>query len=122
MGWYNKNEKYISFNGKKYALQLDKLKEVCLSSSLDGGAREMEITQVYEPDAGGEYSISSRVEHETKVSKTPQNDMIVYDFVKLLILSLLENNTIECDFKIDLGTSIALNTLMSWGILVEINE
>ena len=80
----NNNEKFISFDGKKYAFNLERLKEVSLTSSSEKGAREVEITQVYEPDGSGDYTISSRVEHETKVSNTPQNDMIVYDFVKLL--------------------------------------
>lgn len=118
----NNNEKFISFNGKKYAFNLERLKEVSLTPSSENGAREIEITQVYEPDGGGDYTISSRVEHETKVSKTPQNDMIVYDFVKLLIISLLENEGVEENFQYDFGTALAVNTLISWGILEEINE
>ena len=118
----NNNEKFISFDGKKYAFNLERLKEVSLTSSSENGAREVEITQVYEPDGGGDYTISSRVEHETKVSNTPQNDMIVYDFVKLLIISLLENEGIEENFQYDFGTVLAINTLISWGILEEKNE
>ena len=118
----NNNEKFISFDGKKYALNLERLKEVSLTSSSENGAREVEITQVYEPDGGGDYTISSRVEHETKVSKTPQNDMIIYDFVKLLIISLLENEGVEENFQYDFGTVLAINTLISWGILEEKNE
>lgn len=118
----NNNEKFISFNEKKYAFNLERLKEVSLTPSSENGAREIEITQVYEPDGGGDYTISSRVEHETKVSKTPQNDMIVYDFVKLLIISLLENEGVEENFQYDFGTTLAINTLLSWGILEEINE
>ena len=68
----NMEIKYITFNKKKYAFNLEKLKEVCLTSS-DKGGRELEITQVYEPLEDGEMVISSRVEHETKVSKTLQN-------------------------------------------------
>ena len=114
--------KYITFNGKIYALNLERLKEVCLTPSSEYGAKEMEITQVYEPDNAGEFSISSRVEHETKVNKTPQNDMIVYDIVKLIIISLLENDNIEADFQYDFGTVFAVNTLLSWGILEEKEE
>lgn len=123
MGLFNNNEtKYISFNKKKYALNLEKLKEVCLSSSSESGSREMEITQVYEPDSTGDFTIASRVEHETKANKSPQNDMIIYDIVKLLILSLLENNNTEDVFQYDFSTAIAVNTLLSWGILEEKNE
>lgn len=117
----NEDVKYITFGGKKYALNFEKLKEVCLSSSSEGTSKEMEITQVYEPDAVGEFSIASRVEHETKINKVPQNDMIVYDIVKLLILSLLENNNTEDVFKIDFSTALSINTLLSWGILEELS-
>lgn len=117
-----KKSKYISFNGKTYAFNLARLKDVCLTSSSDGGTKEMEISQAYEMQDNGEFSLSSRVEHETKISGNPQNDMIVYDIVKLLIVSLLENNVPEQDFAMDLGTAVAINTLISWGVLEEINE
>lgn len=114
--------KYISFGGKKYSLNFDRLKEVCLTSSSEGISKEMEITQVYEPDSSGEFSISSRVEHETKANKNLQNDLIIYEIVKLLILSLLENNNIEDGFKFDFSTAFAVNTLLSWGVLEELFE
>lgn len=115
-----KNEKFLTFNGVKYALNLEKMKEVCLTPSSEYGAKEMEITQVYEPDSTGEFSMASRVEHETKVNKTPQNDMIVYDIVKLIIISLLENESTEAEFQLDFGTAFAINTLLNWGILEEL--
>jgi hypothetical protein len=118
----NKVGKYISFGGKRYALNFERLKEVCLTSSSDGVSKEMEITQVYEPDSIGEFSMTSRVEHETKVNKNPQNDLIIYEIVKLLILSLLENNNIEDGFKFDFSTAFAVNTLLSWGVLEELSE
>lgn len=120
MGILNRKETTLSFKGKKYALNLDKLKKICLGSSSEGGTREYEISQVYEADETGEMNISSKVEHETKVSGNPQNDMIVYDVVKLLILSLLEKDTPETDFQWDFGTVLAINTLMSWGVLEEV--
>ena len=115
----NMEIKYITFNKKKYTFNLEKLKEVCLTSS-DKGGRELEITQVYEPLEDGEMVISSRVEHETKVSKTLQNDMIVYDIVKLFITSLLDKNSVnENEYEMDFSTALAINTLLSWGILEE---
>ena len=112
-------EKYFSFNGRKYAFNLERIKEVCLTSSSDNGGRELELTTVYEPTSDGDYLISSKVEHETKVSKTLQNDMIVYDFVKMFILTLLENEVTEADFTPTLSNVLAINTLISWGILEE---
>lgn len=117
-----KKDKYISFNGKKYALNLEKLKEVCLTPSNENGGREFEVTQVYEPDGSGDFNIASRVEHETKTSKVLQNDMIVYDIVKLLILAILENNNVEDEFRFDFSTVFAVNTLINWGILEEKDE
>ena len=114
--------KYVAFNGKKYALNLERLKDVCLTPPSEYGGKEIEITQVYEPDNTGDFAITSKVEHETKINKTPQNDMIVYDIVKLIIISLLENNNTEADFQNDFGTAFAINTLLSWGILEEKEE
>lgn len=115
-------EKYFSFNGRKYAFNLERIKEVCLTSSSDNGGRELELTTVYAPTSDGDYLISSKVEHETKVSKTLQNDMIVYDFVKMFILTLLENEVTEADFTPTLSNVLAINTLISWGILEEKND
>lgn len=123
MKWMgNSKDKFITFNGKRYAFNLEKVKEVCLTASQDSGSNEVEITNVYETNGDGDYTLASKVEHETKVNKNPQNDMIVYDIVKLLIISLLENDNIEETFQYDFGTSLAINTLLSWGILEEIKE
>jgi hypothetical protein len=114
----NMNDKYISFKGKKYSFNFDKLKEFCLTSS-DNGAKEYEITQVYEPILDGELGISSRVEHEIKSSKTPQNDVIMCEIIKLFVYTLLDRNITEDEYKMDFSSAIAINTLLSWGILEE---
>ena len=36
--------------------------------------------------------------------------------------ALLENDNVEESFQYDFGTTLALNTLLSWGILEEITE
>lgn len=114
--------KYFSFCGKKYAFNLSKLKEVCLLSSKDDINKEVEIAQTYEVNDNGELEISNKVEHETKTYGNQQNDMIIYDIVKVLAISLLENNSVEDDFTLDFGTCLTLNTLINWEILVEIKE
>lgn len=111
--------KYISFKGHAYVLNLDAIKRICLTASSEGSTKEVEISQVYEPDERGELSIASKVEHETKINGNPQNDMIVYDIVKMFILSLLENDKPSDIFEWDLGTTFAINTLLHWGILEE---
>lgn len=114
------SKKFLSFKGKKYALNLDAIKQVCLTPSSEG-TREYEISQVYEPDNDGTLAISSKVEHETRANN-PQNDMIVYDIVKILVVSILENNDLpERDFQWGLGSTFAINTLLSWGVLEELN-
>jgi len=109
------NNKYFSFCGKKYVLNLMKLKEICLTPPSKDGNNELEISQAYEADDNGELRLSSKVEHETRTFGTSQNDVIVYDFVKLLIISLLEYNGSE--EVSDLGTMVTINTLIYWGIL-----
>lgn len=118
----NEKDKYFSFNGKKYAFNLEMLKQICLTSSSEHTGRETELTTVYEPTGDGDYMIASKVEHETKVNKTPQNDAIMCDFVKMFIISLLETDKTEKEFNHTLSTVLAMNTLISWGILEEKNE
>lgn len=115
-------EKYFSFNGKKYAFDLAKLKEVCLTSSKDGVNKEVEISQAYEPNEEGDLVVSNKVEHETRIFGNQQNDMIIYDIVKVLVISLLENSESESAFTMDFGTCLTMNTLIHWGILIEVKE
>lgn len=115
-----RNSRYVSFNGKKYALNLEQLKKVCLFSG-DDKLKEFEISQAYEADqTTGELVLSSKVEHETKTSGNPQNDMIVYDLVKLFVVSLLEDDVIEDEYEKTFGNTLAINTLLAWGILEEV--
>ena len=109
------------YKGKRYAIDFEAFKRMCLPTNKDlGGTREYEISQVYELGEDGDLNLSSKVEHETKSSTNPQNDMIVYDVIKMLIVSLLENNGTEKEFEYDFGTAFALNTLISIGVVVEV--
>ena len=119
---YLGKSKYITFKGKKYALDFDRLSELCLNSSSKNGQRETEITEIYEPADNGEYVISQKVQREGRTNRNLQNDQIMYDIVKLLILTLLEKETPESMFEMDMGTALAINTLISWGALIEITE
>lgn len=116
-------EKYIAFNGKKYAFSLEGLRNAYqVSSSGNGGLREYEITEQYEPDQRGSMTKTTRIERESKQNKNPQDDAMVHEIIKLVIIALLENSTVEDEFRMDMGTALALNTLISWGILIEITE
>ena len=123
MNWKGKNrQKFIVFNGKSYAIDIERFKEVCMPTTTELATREYEISQVYEQSEDGEMNMASKVEHETKGNTNPQNDMIVYDVIKMLIVSLLENEKPEDEFEYDFGTALALNTLINLGVVIEINE
>lgn len=124
MNFLNKKENktnYIKFGRHTYCLNLEKLKEVCLSASKDGGVREIQIAQTYEVDDDNELNLLSKVEHETKTIGSAQNDMIVYDIFKLLLIVLLEDSSSQKDFQPAFNTALAINTLLNWGVLEEIN-
>lgn len=114
-----KKGQLIEIYGKKYAFNLEKVREICLTNSEAGGNIQQEIVQSYERQEDGDYEMSSKVEHETKVIGNAQNDMIIYDVVKLFIVTLLENSSTSDD-DIDLGTALALNTMIDWGLLYEV--
>lgn len=111
---------YVKFGKEIYFVNLEKLKEICLTSSKEG-SKEIQIAQTYEVDENDELNIVSKVEHETKSFNNAQNDMIVYDIVKIFLVSLLENNETEDVYKLTFGSALAINTLINWGILEKIN-
>ena len=117
------NNYTITYKGKSYALDLEVLKKVCLISDLQKG-KETEITENYTKNEEGVLEITEKLTREMKGPGNPQNDMIVYDIVKLLITALLSNNLLfdEEDevFYMDFATSLAFNTCIKCGILVEI--
>lgn len=115
-----KESNFIEFCGKVYTLNLEKFKEVCTPKTSELGTREYEISQVYGTDDDGEFGLQSKVEHETKGAGNPQNDMIVYDVVKMFVLALLENDKPRNEFEYDFGTAFAINTLLKWGVLEEL--
>lgn len=113
--------KYLTFNGKKYAVDLDVLKKVCLTSSMDGGGtKEIEISQSYERNEDGDFELAAKLEHETKMIGNTQNDMIIYDIIKLMFASLLDNTLDEHDFYPSLSIALSFNTLLKWGVITEI--
>lgn len=129
MGMFNKKDKsedkkmptMISFLGKTYALNLDKLKEICLTPQ-QGNQKEQEIVQTYEADDSGDFTISQKIERETRNNTNQQNDMLLYDFVKMLVVSILDDNTENMTYaNMPIGLSLSINTLLYWGILEELS-
>lgn len=117
------NDYVITYNGKCYALNLDVLKQVCFIS--DGQkTKETEITETYGLTNNGDFEIVAKETKEMKGSGNPQNDMIIYDIIKLLITGLLTNNVIpddeEDEIPMDFATALAFNTCLRCGILIEV--
>lgn len=121
MNLFKMKTDFVVFGNYTYRLNFEKLKEVCLTSSKDCTQKEIEITQNYQLDDDDELNIVEKTEHEVKMLGNSQNDMIIYDIFKLLLVSLLENDSTINEFKPTFGTSLAINTLIGWGVLEKIN-
>lgn len=116
------NKDYIiTYMGKCYAIDLDALKKVCLISDNQKG-KETEITENYTMGENGELELSEKLTREVRGNGNPQNDMIIYDVVKSLILSLLENKFVfeEDELTMDFSSALAFNTCIRFGILIEV--
>lgn len=113
----------LTFNGKRYRLNIKKINEFCLVSNGKNG-NEREITEAYESDERGEFRLSSKINREITTAPNSQEDMIVYDFVKVLVTKLLDANvsTLDNEHAVDFGFSLAFNTLLTEGMLEEIIE
>ena len=113
-----KGDYYITVGGKSYAFDLKAIEKFCLKSSGEKDI-ENEITETYEKDNDG-LSISGKIVREIKINGNPQNDMIIYDIIKLFINRLLENASTIGEIQVDFSTSLALNTLIKWKLLIEV--
>lgn len=112
---------YFTIGNKKYAFDVDKIKDICVKSSSDEDA-EHEITTTYEADDTGKLELSGKLIREVKSENNAQNGMIVYDVIKLFIMRLMDNAEIFNSnvAHLDFSTSLAFNTLLNCGILIEI--
>lgn len=110
----------ISIGGKIYALNLKKIFEF-INYSDKNNSREKEITDAYEKnDEDGSLDCTSKVVREIITPANSQIDNIKYDFIKMLIGQLLTYEGGELPTE-TFGTVLALNTLISEELLVEIN-
>ena len=119
MGLFNNTSKYIKFGEFTYSLNLSKLREICLLSSTDIGNKEIQIVQTYDVDVDEGLSLSQKIEHETKSMGGNLNGM-VYEILKLFIITLLENTESVKEFTPTFGTTFVINTLLEWDILRKI--
>ena len=125
------NNYVITYKKKKYAFDLEAIKRLCFLSDAQKG-KETEIIESYSKNDMGILELVSKDTKEVKGSGNPQNDMIIYDIVKLLMTALLANSTnpqlpydeddeeSEVDFIMDFSTALSFNTCIMCGILVEV--
>lgn len=117
-----KKGKYIVFKGHRYALNLEAIRRFCAEGGNAEGIREIEQVETREPDGEGNMSIVQRVIHESRPAKNTNGDLIIYDILKILLANLIGNEMFEPEFMMDFGTAVTMNTLISWGILEEVEE
>ena len=110
----------IKFGKHTYVIDLEGLRKICTFSNSDIGSKEIQIVQTYDMDEEEGINLSQKIEHETKSFGGNQNAMI-YDILKLLIITLLENTDIEKEFVPTFGGTMAINSLIEWGVLRKIN-
>jgi len=113
--------RYVVYNGKKYAFDLNKIKDFCLTSDKERG-RETEIIETFELESGVP-TLAAKTNRELKSAGNPQNDTIIYDMIKLFITTLLGNDmpVMEEEIVLDFATTLSLNTMLEMGFLIEIN-
>ncbi len=121
------SDSLVIIGNKKYAFDLSKIKDFCLMSDKEKGG-EVEIMEVHEPNERGNLTLSSKTVHEVKGTGNPQNDTIMYDLIKVFIVTLL-NSEIDVNSPektvishMDFATRLAFNTLIEMGFLYEIKE
>ena len=113
----------ITFNNKTYRFNLDKINQFCLVSGEKPG-NEREITEAYDFDENGEFRLTSKINREITTQGNIQDDMISYDFVKTMVVKLIDSSipVTSVSNQADFGFAISFNTLVSYGMIEEIKE
>lgn len=112
--------RYFSYNGRTFYIDIDKIIEFCLKSE-NKNVRDSEITEGYEKltDESNVLTLTSRVIRENTGTSNPQNDMITYDIFKM-ILAVILGQEATSNPELNVSYIIAFNTLMQMGMIVEI--
>ena len=112
------NNYLLTINGKKFAIDLEKVKEYCFSEKDKDS--DIEITNTFETDENGELVMTGKLLREIKSNSESQNDVMVYDLIKMFIGRLLDNSEKIDDTNLDFSTSLAFNSMLKLGIIVEV--
>ena len=125
----------ITYDGKAYAINIDKLFNYTLTSDTSSiTAKDIEVTDGYEVSGkqgkNGENTPSTnpvtKVVRETKTYGNSEISNFKYDLLKTFVVTLLsyneDNNMNDGSTPSDFAVSIAFNTLLKSGFLYEINN
>ena len=117
------NNYTLTFNGKHYRFNLDKINQYCLVSGNKAG-NESEITEAYETDENGEFHLTSKINREITTPGNSQDDMIMYDFIKTMVVRLVESQmpVYANETQTDFGLAIAFNTMIFYGMIEEVTN
>lgn len=111
----------FTISGVKYAINIEAIRDFCFPNG-NSMLKEQELTESYEWDEEErEMQITNRITRDVKGGEN-QCDMVVYDLVKLFIVRLLDNASLVREFELDFSTSLAINTLLKYGMIEVISK
>jgi hypothetical protein len=108
----------FEIDGKKYIIDIDRVFDVVLKSDKTE-RREQEITDGYD-SSEGDTSLRqvSKMVREVKTKGDSSSDNVRYDFIRLLLMQILEEEGDESNLS--LGTELAIDSLINYNVLKEI--
>ena len=120
----NGNEIFITPDGRKWGVDVDKFTKKCLTSDNEK-SKDTEITEGYEKNEDGDMIQVSKIIREVNSQGNMQNDTIRYDLIKTLLNVVLDKKimsfgSLENELSYDFSFNIAFNTLLAEGIIYEI--
>ena len=103
-------------------MDFDRMVEVCTIDTQKPRRDEVEISNVYDRDDDDELKVSQKVEREMMRSTTSQNEIMLFDIVKLMMMSLIGDEFPEEAFAWTFGTALSFNTLLNLGVIYELDN
>lgn len=111
---------FITIGSDKYIIDFDVLRTMCVQAD-KSTSKERETTEIYEVADSGLLDATQKVVRELNGPGNPQNDTIMYDFVKLVLSQVLDMPSRYVE-DMSLGDALALNSLIHCGIIRKIEE
>lgn len=111
---------FYTIGKNKYIVDFNALRAMCIQADKSSSI-EKETTEIYEASEKGTLDATQKVIRELKTPSNPQNDTIMYDFVKLMLSQVLDMPSRFSD-DMSLGDALALNALISCGIIRKVED